>query len=87
MSWSAKTFRRNYLNSFKGPFGIDASKLAFVSMAKLAFVSMAKLAFVMASKIALISYELLPCFFSLLGSCMLVLMFEKFSGPRLLGFS
>ena len=29
MSWSAKTFRRNYLNSFKGPFGIDASKLAF----------------------------------------------------------
>ena len=69
---SRKLSGKNYLNGFKGPFGIDASKLAFVSMAsKLAFVSMAKIAFAMASKkalvlwvtsrVALVAYRVHPC--------------------------
>jgi hypothetical protein len=33
------------------------------------------------------SFGVTPMFFSLLSSCMLVLMFEKISGPRLLGFA
>ena len=66
---------------------VMASKLAFVMASQLSFVMASKLSFVMASKLGLVSYGLLPCCFSLLSSWMLVLMFEKFSGPRLLGFA